>query len=202
MQRVNGDLAVSRGLGDYVYKRNGSLPDELQQVSPLPDVNIIQRLPTDLFLVLACDGIWDVMSNEDCAKYLFDAIQDGFSIEQCAENLIDYCLELGSQDNMSVIIVSLPAVSNIPRSKAFYSVTSDEENENTMQEEKGEPKTSTETQSNEDELSKSLASESNTTEKADSSLTPPRKTQSKNKSKRRQSNNGNKTKRNIQSSPE
>jgi len=115
MRRVNGDLAVSRGLGDYIYKRNQTLPAENQQVSPLPDVSIIERSATDLFLVVACDGIWDVISNEECGRLIFDYIKSGFNLNQCAENLIEHCLELNSRDNMSVIIVALPAVDKIPK---------------------------------------------------------------------------------------
>ena len=36
MKRVNGDLAVSRALGDFVYKRSANLPPEKQQVSCEP----------------------------------------------------------------------------------------------------------------------------------------------------------------------
>lgn len=68
MRRVNGDLAVSRALGDYVYKQHKVLPQEQQQVSCEPEVREVARSSKDMFIVLACDGIWDVMSNEDVAN--------------------------------------------------------------------------------------------------------------------------------------
>lgn len=64
IQRVNGSLAVSRALGDYEYKQvEGKGPCE-QLVSPEPEITVQNRADNDEFLVLACDGVWDVMTNE------------------------------------------------------------------------------------------------------------------------------------------
>ena len=76
MKRVNGDLAVSRALGDFVYKNSPTLPPEKQQVSCEPDIIVYERKHAeDQFIVLACDGIWDVMSNEECAAYIMGVSQ-------------------------------------------------------------------------------------------------------------------------------
>ena len=65
IQRVNGSLAVSRALGDYEYKNvEGRGPCE-QLVSPEPEIYVRQRSDKDEFIVLACEGIWDVMCNSD-----------------------------------------------------------------------------------------------------------------------------------------
>lgn len=58
--RVHGDLAVSRSFGDYMYKKNESLPPEEQAVSCVPDITIHERTNTDNYIVFACDGVWDV----------------------------------------------------------------------------------------------------------------------------------------------
>jgi len=63
MKRVDGELAVSRALGDFQFKDAGRAP-EATKVTSLPDVSVHARDDRDQFLVLACDGIWDVMSNE------------------------------------------------------------------------------------------------------------------------------------------
>jgi serine/threonine protein phosphatase PrpC len=67
--RVNGDLAVSRALGDFVYKRCETVEAEHQAVTAFPEVIAEVRHPRDEFIVLACDGIWDVMSSQEvCDK--------------------------------------------------------------------------------------------------------------------------------------
>lgn len=117
MRRVNGDLAVSRALGDFVYKRAKAadgrpLAPELQQVSPEPEVKVVERSPLDQFLVLACDGIWDVMSNEDVALFVLKLVKEGADPDagvcRIARELIDHCLAAGSRDNMTVVVVALP----------------------------------------------------------------------------------------------
>uniref|UniRef100_A0A915KEY4 protein-serine/threonine phosphatase n=1 Tax=Romanomermis culicivorax TaxID=13658 RepID=A0A915KEY4_ROMCU len=56
--RVNGGLNMSRALGDHFYKSNEKLPLKDQMISPLPDIQVEKLQDDDMFLVLACDGIW------------------------------------------------------------------------------------------------------------------------------------------------
>jgi len=108
--RVSGDLAVSRAFGDFVYKGNAELPAEKQMVSPEPDISILKRdFESDHFIVVACDGIWDVMTNDAVRVFVVEEMARGYPLDYICECLIDKCLNLNSRDNMSVIIVALPA---------------------------------------------------------------------------------------------
>ena len=65
--RVNGNLNLSRTLGDLCYKHNAALGPGEQVISCVPDV---RAAPLDAaldFVVLACDGVWDVLSCADAA---------------------------------------------------------------------------------------------------------------------------------------
>uniref|UniRef100_A0A7S0LP81 PPM-type phosphatase domain-containing protein n=1 Tax=Coccolithus braarudii TaxID=221442 RepID=A0A7S0LP81_9EUKA len=76
--RVNGDLAVSRALGDFVYKRCDTVEAKEQAVTAFPEVIIEQRVPEeDEFIVLACDGIWDVMSSQEVVDKVHDMLRNG-----------------------------------------------------------------------------------------------------------------------------
>ncbi|AWP13727.1 hypothetical protein SMAX5B_012219 [Scophthalmus maximus] len=109
IQRVNGSLAVSRALGDYDYKCvDGKGPTE-QLVSPEPEVFELIRAPEqDQFVILACDGIWDVMSNEELCDYVKSRLEVSDDLERVCNEVVDTCLHKGSRDNMSVVLVSLP----------------------------------------------------------------------------------------------
>ncbi|XP_072292558.1 protein phosphatase 1B isoform X1 [Eucyclogobius newberryi] len=109
IQRVNGSLAVSRALGDYDYKNvDGKGPTE-QLVSPEPEVFEMLRAPEqDQFVILACDGIWDVMSNEDLCVFVKSRLEVTSDLERVCNEVVDTCLHLGSRDNMSVVLVCLP----------------------------------------------------------------------------------------------
>lgn len=110
-KRVDGDLAVSRGLGDFSYKSNEGLPVEQQKVIPDPEFVIYPRnIEKDEFLVLACDGVWDVATNEQCAEFYKKLIEEGESdLGLMCEEAIDTCLDKNSRDNMTIGVVTLKA---------------------------------------------------------------------------------------------
>lgn len=113
MGRVNGNLALSRAIGDFNFKKNSQLPPEEQVVTALPDVIEHELLPTDEFIILACDGIWDCMSSQDAVEFVRRGIADRLPLEEICELLIDECLAPESDtsgigcDNMTLYIVAL-----------------------------------------------------------------------------------------------
>ena len=90
--RVDSDLSVSRGLGDFRHKNMGVVMKESiqpgqtssvqrpedQKVSPVPDFVIEKRNELhDEFVMIACDGIWDVRSNDEGIKLVADIFEEG-----------------------------------------------------------------------------------------------------------------------------
>ncbi|CAH1637542.1 unnamed protein product [Spodoptera littoralis] len=110
IQRVNGSLAVSRALGDYEYKKVVNRGPCEQLVSPEPEVSVHERNEVeDEFLVLACDGVWDVMSNEALCAYIHSLLQLTDDLVAVTNQVIDTCLYKGSKDNMSIVLVVFPS---------------------------------------------------------------------------------------------
>ncbi|SMN20617.1 similar to Saccharomyces cerevisiae YER089C PTC2 Type 2C protein phosphatase (PP2C) [Maudiozyma saulgeensis] len=115
MGRVNGNLALSRAVGDFTYKGDTSLPPQEQIVTVLPDV--IQHTlnyQSDEFLILACDGIWDCLSSQDCVNLIHFGINKGnMSLTDISARIIDVCCAPTIEgtgigcDNMSITIVAL-----------------------------------------------------------------------------------------------
>lgn len=54
--RVNGNLALSRAIGDFEFKKSVELSPEQQIVTAFPDVITHPITDDDEFLVIACDG--------------------------------------------------------------------------------------------------------------------------------------------------
>lgn len=107
-RRVNGDLAVSRALGDFTYKQADSVPAKDQSVTAFPDIEITERDGTDQFLLLACDGIWDVMTNDEAGAFVKEHVEGGYKGEPMSkvlERLLNKCLEKSSMDNMTAAMV-------------------------------------------------------------------------------------------------
>jgi protein phosphatase 2C family protein 2/3 len=114
MGRVNGNLALSRGIGDFEFKDSKTLPPEEQAVTALPDV-LEHKLDTnsDEFIVLACDGIWDCLTSQQVVDFVRRYIKENKSLIEISELMMNTCLAPTSGgsgigcDNMSVCIVAL-----------------------------------------------------------------------------------------------
>jgi serine/threonine protein phosphatase PrpC/ankyrin repeat protein len=114
-------LGVSRAFGDYDYKSNTELSSMQQAVVCTPEIIIRERVDDeDMYLILACDGIWDVMSNEDVGTFVTRRVNEEMHklnsrsdgevlLASVGDDLLAACLEAGSRDNMSVLIVAFPA---------------------------------------------------------------------------------------------
>lgn len=111
LNRVNGNLALSRALGDFMFKRNENKSAEEQIVTALPDVEIKNITRDHEFLIIACDGIWDVLSNEEVVEFIRNRIAQMIPPEIICEELMTRCLAPDCQmgglgcDNMTVILI-------------------------------------------------------------------------------------------------
>ncbi|XP_064408645.1 protein phosphatase 1A-like [Latimeria chalumnae] len=108
LQRINGSLAVSRALGDFDFKEVEWRSQTEQLVSPEPEVYEIERSEKDEFIILACDGIWDTINNEELCKFVCSRLQLKEDLESVCNQVIDTCLYKGSYDNMSIILICFP----------------------------------------------------------------------------------------------
>jgi len=110
IQRVNGSLAVSRALGDYDYKSVAFLGPKKQMVSSEPDVTTIKRdLSKDQFIVLACDGIFDVSTNDELGSFILSRLEITDNFTKICNDVVDLSLSKGSRDNMTLILLALPS---------------------------------------------------------------------------------------------
>lgn len=108
--RVDGNLAVSRGLGDFEFKDNPLKEPQDQKVSCIPEFIIKERKhDQDEMIVIACDGLWDVYTNDDVIGLVRQILLEGETdIGLVAEELLDMALDNGSTDNISAIVVTFP----------------------------------------------------------------------------------------------
>jgi serine/threonine protein phosphatase PrpC len=66
------------------------------------EVELTQK---DDFLILACDGLWDVFANQDAADFLKISMQTFGNPEKAVSDLVNEAIKLGSMDNVSVLVV-------------------------------------------------------------------------------------------------
>ncbi|KAL6657293.1 hypothetical protein ACP70R_005073 [Stipagrostis hirtigluma subsp. patula] len=98
--RVQGSLAVTRGVGDAHLK---------PWVVPEPDTTALQLDADCEFLILASDGLWDKVDDQeavDVARRLC-CTDDGGAIGRCCRRLVELAASRGSTDDISVLVVQL-----------------------------------------------------------------------------------------------
>ncbi|CUG92193.1 protein phosphatase 2C, putative [Bodo saltans] len=117
--RVNGQLAMSRAIGDYSYKQQLERGVDEQLVIAKPDVVSKDRTAEDRFVVVACDGIFDVLSNQELVDFINDEIKKDAtqSLTKICEAVCNRCLApvsatggpttAAGTDNMTVVIIKL-----------------------------------------------------------------------------------------------
>jgi protein phosphatase PTC1 len=93
--RVNGMLAVTRSLGDQFFK-------DLVIGNPYT-TSIELDYSSDKFLIIACDGLWDVITDQEACE-LIKGISD---TSQAAKKLVSYALDHSTTDNITVMVVIL-----------------------------------------------------------------------------------------------
>ncbi|KAJ4958501.1 hypothetical protein NE237_025612 [Protea cynaroides] len=115
--RVFGVLAMSRSIGDRYLK---------PWIIPQPEVQFVPRAKEDECLILASDGLWDVMTNEEVCEVARKRIllwhkkngvtplaERGNGVDSAAQAAAEYlskiALQKGSKDNISVVVVDLKA---------------------------------------------------------------------------------------------
>jgi len=107
--RIDGKLAVSRSLGDFDFKADKGKQAAQQKVSCEPDIYEVTGLKAGALLVLACDGIWNVMSSETVADMVHETLKlsPTKSLAEIASSIVRESYDRGSCDNLTVLLARL-----------------------------------------------------------------------------------------------
>ncbi|CAG9943930.1 unnamed protein product [Clonostachys rosea f. rosea IK726] len=98
--RVNGNLALSRAIGDFEFKKSAELSPENQIVTAFPDVDVHDLTDEDEFL-----------SSQAVVEFVRRGIAAKQDLDKICENMMDNCLASNSEtggvgcDNMTMIII-------------------------------------------------------------------------------------------------
>jgi serine/threonine protein phosphatase PrpC len=106
--RVGGRLAMSRAMGDFDLKKSKMFPyDPIDgAVCAVPTI-LVGLVPiTGGLLIVACDGIFDVMSNKQAMDFVEDHL-NRFPRKNVATALVRHADKRGSTDNMTCIVVRI-----------------------------------------------------------------------------------------------
>ena len=111
--RVKGVLALSRSIGDLEYKQEKGMSVKEQMITADPEIKEHQiKSGETAFLIVACDGIWDCMTNQESVDFVGEIISKKPKLSQIIEDMFDKIIasDVASSggigcDNMTCVIV-------------------------------------------------------------------------------------------------
>jgi serine/threonine protein phosphatase PrpC len=110
--RVNGNLSVCRGFGDFGEKKTGGPGPANRPVTCIPDQYDFECDETD-FILLVCDGVSEGnFPNEAVVKLVADSLEEGKNAGQAANLVCKQAIAANSKDNITCMVVQCAGVSD------------------------------------------------------------------------------------------
>lgn len=100
-------LAVSRAIGDAGFKLEEYTDGKSSGVIADAETQQYDLTPADEFLIIACDGLYDVMSYQECVSFCRDLVRSGKHSQEISHLIVSEALSRGSTDNVTVLFVLL-----------------------------------------------------------------------------------------------
>lgn len=98
-------LAVSRAFGDRKLKSLSSTKTSQPLVSATPEISSIALEWEDLFFIIACDGIWDVLSDQTAIEIAAASLSEGAGPQAAAAAVVREAYNQKSLDNLTATVV-------------------------------------------------------------------------------------------------
>ncbi|XP_039134939.1 probable protein phosphatase 2C 47 [Dioscorea cayenensis subsp. rotundata] len=123
---LNGQLSVARALGDWHIK---GTKGSLCPLSAEPELQKTILTEEDEFLILGCDGLWDVMTSQCAVTMVRKELMAHNDPERCSQELVREALSRNTCDNLTVVVVCFspnpPPRIEIPRSRVRRSISAE-----------------------------------------------------------------------------
>jgi serine/threonine protein phosphatase PrpC len=101
------NLGVSRSIGDLLFKHPDFTKGKPSGLTAEPDIVDIALEKTDQFIILACDGLWDVMDHQQAVDFVREALKQDDDPQVACKALGEEAYKKGSQDNITVVVCTL-----------------------------------------------------------------------------------------------
>lgn len=98
---LNGYLEVSRAIGDF----DSELGLKTRGLSASPEITKVKLHAEDEFVIVACDGLWDVMDSAEAIRFARAHLSRYNCVDTASEFLVREALKKQSDDNITVIII-------------------------------------------------------------------------------------------------
>ncbi|XP_071693471.1 probable protein phosphatase 2C 22 [Rutidosis leptorrhynchoides] len=100
---LNGQINVARAIGDW--HMDGLKNQDGGPLSSEPEFMTTKLTEEDEFLIIGCDGIWDVFMSQNAVDFARRKLQEHNDPVLCSQDLVNEALKRKSGDNLSAVVV-------------------------------------------------------------------------------------------------
>jgi len=100
-------LGVSRAIGDLPFKHEKFTDGKPSGLSAVPDIAVVPLTEEHRFLIIGCDGLWDVVEHQAAVDAVLAAFAEGHTPGQSSQLLVKMASDAGSTDNITVMVIRL-----------------------------------------------------------------------------------------------
>ncbi|CCW60656.1 unnamed protein product [Phytomonas sp. EM1] len=114
-------LGVTRAIGDAGFKLDMYTDGKPSGIISNPDTISVKLTSEDEFLVVASDGLWDVMSYGEVIDFCSRRLKSGETAQTITDELTQAALNKGATDNVTIILICLARHEGDPQGGEFIS---------------------------------------------------------------------------------
>eukprot|EP00246_Nothoceros_aenigmaticus_P015795 TRINITY_DN6817_c0_g2_i2.p1 TRINITY_DN6817_c0_g2~~TRINITY_DN6817_c0_g2_i2.p1 ORF type:complete len:167 (+),score=24.54 TRINITY_DN6817_c0_g2_i2:463-963(+) len=101
---LNGQINVARALGDW-HMNGLKQPGLNGPLSAEPELQRALLTDEDEFLLMGCDGLWDVFTSQNAVDFARRKLQSHNDPNRCSRELVDEAIRRDTQDNLTVVTI-------------------------------------------------------------------------------------------------
>ncbi|KAK9141791.1 hypothetical protein Syun_011191 [Stephania yunnanensis] len=126
---LNGQLGVTRALGDWHLEGMKVVDAPGGPLSAEPELKLITLTKEDEFLIIASDGVWDVFRSQNAIDFARRRLQEHNDVKQCCKELVEEAIKRGALDNLTIVMICFhsnpPSPAMVHRSRVRRSISAE-----------------------------------------------------------------------------
>ena len=103
---LNGELGVTRALGDWHLEGMKGVGERVGPLSAEPELKLVTLTKEDEFLIIGSDGIWEVFSSQNSVDFARRRLQEHNDVKLCCKQIVEEAIKRGATDNLTVVMVN------------------------------------------------------------------------------------------------
>ncbi|KAA8535272.1 hypothetical protein F0562_030275 [Nyssa sinensis] len=102
---LNGQLGVTRALGNWHMKGLKEIGERGGPLSAEPELKLMTLTKEDEFLIIGSDGVWDVFRSQNAVDFARRKLQEHNDVKLCCKEIVEEAIKRGASDNLTVVMV-------------------------------------------------------------------------------------------------